>query len=117
MKHITDIHGQSELLYELFEKISNRNTFLLLGAGASISKEKGFLASSLIDFFQDKKHKELGIKDLITFVDLIEASEEFSRDEFDEYVDECLRSLEVTESHKIWLQSPGDKLLLPIWIC
>ena len=111
MQHIIDIENQSESLYELFEKISERNTVLFLGAGSSVTKDKGFLGSSLIEFYQDKKHIDLKIDDLITFVDLIEANEEYSRDEFDEYVDQCLRSLKVSDEHKKLATIPWRQIL------
>jgi len=99
MQHITDIDNQSHLLYDLFEKISERNTFLFLGSGSSITQEKGFLSSTLIEYYQDRKRIDLNINDLKTFVDVIEAREDLSRDEFDEYIDECLRSIKVSEGH------------------
>ena len=111
MQHITDLEKQTDQLYELFEKISERNVFLFLGAGSSVTKDKSFLSSTLIEFFQDKKHIDLGVDNIITFVDFIEASEEYSRDEFDEYIDECLRSLEVTEDHKNLATIPWRQII------
>jgi len=111
MQHITEFERDSHLLYELFEKIYQRNTFLFLGAGTSITQDKGFLSSSLMEFYQDRKNINLNIDDLTTFVDLIEAREDLSRDEFDEYVDECLRSLNVTDSHLMLASIPWRQIL------
>ncbi len=111
MEHITNLTEQQDLLYELFEKISERNTFLLLGAGASVSQEKGFLAKTLIEFFQDKKHVDLGVADLKTFVDIVEAREDLSRDEFDQYVDVCLRKLKITDAHKNLASIPWRQII------
>ena len=61
MQHITDLEKQTDQLYELFEKISERNVFLFLGAGSSVTKDKSFLSSTLIEFFQDKKHIDFTI--------------------------------------------------------
>jgi hypothetical protein len=111
MEHIIDFEKQSQALSELFQKISERNTFLFLGAGSSVTQDKGFLASTLIDFYQDKKQIDLNVSDLTTFVDLIEAREDLSRDEFDEYVDVCLRRLNPTDSHMKLASIPWRQIL------
>ncbi len=111
MEHILNINTQQEDLFELFNSIAKRNTILFIGAGASIDKGKGFLAKTLIEFFQDHKHVNLQTEDLKTFVDIIEANEKYSRDEFDEYVDNCLRNISLNDGHRIVATLPWRQII------
>jgi hypothetical protein len=112
MQHILNFDKTDNILLEqLFRNISDRNTFLFLGAGASIGKDKGFLSKHLIEFFQDKKGIDLGIENIIEFVDVLSNTPGLSRDEFDEYVDMCLRKLKVTPAHKILASIPWKQII------
>ncbi len=102
MNHILNLdYTRNETLEKLFESISVGNTILFLGAGASVSKEKSFLSKDIIEFYEDKKQISWGIPDITEFVDALILTNGYSREEFDNYVDECLRKYKVTDSHKI----------------
>jgi len=76
MDHILDLEKQSEQLIKLFKKISEGNTILLLGAGASIS-EKKYLSKEIIDNYESYLGKQYNQPDIKKFVDILSADPEF----------------------------------------
>ncbi|HEY0058767.1 MAG TPA: SIR2 family protein [Flavisolibacter sp.] len=101
MDHILNVdYKQTPRLEEVFRKIADRNTFLFLGAGASVTEEHKFLSKDIIEFYEDKKGIKWEINDIVEFVDTLISNPDYSRDEFDNYVHECLRRYKVTEAHK-----------------
>lgn len=100
-KHIFDLdYKKNDQLVALFKSINDGNTVLFLGAGASVTAEHRFLSQDIIEFFEDKKQISWGISNITDFVDALSENQDYSRDEFDNYVDECLRKLEVTPAHR-----------------
>jgi hypothetical protein len=101
MNHFLTVdYKKDRRLEEIFKKIASRNTYLFLGAGASVTQEHRFLSSDIIEFYEDKKGIEWGINDIVEFVETLTSHPDYSRDEFDNYVDECLRKYKVSVSHK-----------------
>lgn len=84
----------------LFPNIYNENTVLFLGAGFSYTKEKNYLGSTLIDFYQDKLGLDLETRDLVEFVDRASRLDDFSREQFDQYVKGLLQNLKPDSTHK-----------------
>lgn len=103
MDHILklDNAGIQTLQGEIFPKIADRETILFLGAGASATPDKQFLSSQIIDLYEARKNINLGIKDIVKFVDVLSDSSWFDRNEFDREVDDYLRKLSPTETHRI----------------
>jgi hypothetical protein len=100
-KHILDIEVQKAEIEELYSEIYSGNSILFLGAGASISNDKKYLSKQIIDYYEAEKKINLGTDDITEFVDILSSSETFSRDEFDSYVDNLLRKLDINDAHKI----------------
>lgn len=101
MKHILELdYDKNENLERLFKTISEGNGILFLGAGASVSSDKRFLSKDIIEFYEDRKGISWGISDIVEFVDALSSNKNFSRDEFDEYVDELLRKYQPTSAHR-----------------
>src|SRR5690349_8391234 len=107
VNHILSLdYNKNEDLANLFRSIAEGNTILFLGAGASVTGERRFLSQDIIEFYEDKKGIEWGIKDITEFVDVLSSNPKYSREEFDNYVDQCLRKLSVTESHTTIAKTP-----------
>ncbi len=103
MNHILTLEG-ADLAYlheVVFPSIASRNSILLLGAGSSVTDKQKFLSKEIIKLYSSKKGISLDTDDIIDFVDTLSSNENFSRDDFDEFVDELLRTLKVSESHRI----------------
>jgi hypothetical protein len=102
MEHILklDNAGIRTLQEEIFPKIVDRETILFLGAGASVTTDKKFLSREIIELYEAKKNLNLGITDIVKFVDVLSDSSWFDRNEFDREVDEYLRKLSPTETHR-----------------
>jgi hypothetical protein len=103
MDHVLklDESGMRTLREEIFPKIADRETILFLGAGASVTDEKRFLSSDIIELYEAKKSINLGIKDIVKFVDVLSELPWFDRNDFDLEVDEYLRKLSHTETQSI----------------
>ena len=100
MNHVLDIKAQIEDLHPLFLSISEGNSILFLGAGASIG-EKRFLSKEIIEYYEEYLGKQLNEKNITKFVDILSANPTFLRTHFDNEVEKMLRKYEVTEAHKI----------------
>lgn len=111
MSEVLNVTDRTNELDQLFQKIKEGNVILFLGAGASISGDRGFLSKHLISFFEDKKQIDLKVDDIVEFVDVIESSEEYSRSEFDEYVEQCLRSLKPTITHDVISENRWKRII------
>ncbi|WP_411895118.1 SIR2 family protein [Winogradskyella sp. A2] len=98
MEHILDLEKQSEQLIKLFKKISEGNSILFLGAGASIS-EKKYLSKEIIDNYESYLGKEYNQPDITKFVDILSADPEFDRDHFDREVVNMLSKYKPTDGH------------------
>jgi hypothetical protein len=96
-----DEPGLRVLHEEIFPKIADRETILFLGAGVSVTDEKRFLSNDIIELYETKKQLDLGIKDIVKFVDVLSTLPSFDRKEFDDEVYEYLRKLNHTETHRI----------------
>lgn len=103
MDHILklDEAGRQALHEEIFPKIADRETILFLGAGASVTDEKRFLSSDIIELYESKKNRSLGITDIVKFVDVLSDADWFDRADFDHEVNEYLSKLSPTEMHRI----------------
>lgn len=84
----------------IFPNIYNENTILFLGAGFSYTKEKNYLGSTLINYYQDKLGLDLETRDLVEFVDRASRLDNFSREQFDQYVKGLLQRLKPDNTHK-----------------
>ena len=83
MEHIINLDQETNnRLKEIFEILHEGNTVLFLGAGASITNKK-YLSKEIIDYYEGKIGMEYGIDDITEFVDILEATDDFNREEFD----------------------------------
>ena len=103
MEHILKLEGSGlETLHNtIFPAIANGRTILFLGAGASVTDKRKFLSREIMELYSAKESISLDTNDIIDFVDTLSSDTSFSRDDFDQYVDDRLRTLKVTETHKI----------------
>lgn len=103
MEHILNLDqkGLKSLHEEIFPSIADRETILFLGAGVSVTEEKKFLSSDIISLYETKHNLELGISDIVKFVDVLSELSWFDRNEFDAEVDGYLRRLVHNDTHKI----------------
>ncbi|QEC67895.1 hypothetical protein FRZ67_11510 [Panacibacter ginsenosidivorans] len=85
---------------DIFRTIKERNAVLFLGAGASVTEDNKFLGQDIINLYQAKQSIDLNTNDLIEFVDILSANPKFSRNEFDNFIDDCLRRLRPNEGHR-----------------
>lgn len=101
--HIMDFDWKKDdrISNNIFSSIKKRNTILFLGAGASVTHENKFLSQDVIDLYEEKVGINLGIRDIIEFVDILSSNPKFSRVEFDRFVDELLRKLRPTPGHQL----------------
>ncbi len=98
MKNTQEI---KEILEEfIFPNMYAENTVLFLGAGFSYTKKKNYLGASIVNFYQEKLGVDLETKDLVDFVDRASRLDNFSRNQFDQYVKELLQKLKPEETHK-----------------
>ncbi|MEZ4858416.1 MAG: SIR2 family protein [Flavobacteriaceae bacterium] len=89
-----------EILEEtIFPNMYNENTVLFLGAGFSYTKKKNYLGATILNFYQEKLRVDLETKDLVEFVDRASRLEQFSRDQFDQYVKGLLQKLKPEDTH------------------
>lgn len=102
MDHILtlDADGLRVLHNEIFPKIATRDTILFLGAGTSVTDEKRYLSADIISLYELKKQIDLGIEDIVKFVDVLSEQPWFDRNEFDSEVDEYLRKLAPNDTHR-----------------
>ncbi|MEZ4810895.1 MAG: SIR2 family protein [Allomuricauda sp.] len=100
MNHILDLGKQTDQLNNLFKKISEGNTILFLGAGASIG-EKKYLSKEIIDYYESYLGKSYNEPNLTRFIDILSADPQFSRDHFDGEVAKMLEKYTPNEGHLI----------------
>lgn len=96
---LNPLTSDKQQLYEIFNKISEENTILFLGAGASVT-DKEYLSKQIIDYYQDKIGKSFEIENITELLDVLSETSWFSRSDFDNYVYELLSRLKPTEIHK-----------------
>ncbi|MFI0429847.1 SIR2 family protein [Mariniflexile sp. HMF6888] len=84
----------------IFPNMYNENTILFLGAGFSHTQERNYLGSTLVNYYQEKLGVDLETKDLVEFIDRASRLENFSRQQFDQYVKGLLQKLKPEEAHK-----------------
>lgn len=103
MDHILKLDdiGLNALHNEIFPKIVDRETILFLGSGASVTDEKRFLSSDIIELYEAKKSFSLETKDIVKWVDIASELPWFDRSDFDNEVDGYLGKLSPTETHRI----------------
>ena len=110
MEHILDIEKQEEALNSIFLKIKESNTILFLGAGASVG-EKRYLSKELIEYYESKINKKLNETNITKWLDILSADEGFSRTHFDNFVQELLQKLSVTDAHRIMAGIPWREII------
>lgn len=110
MNHILNIEEQKVELYKIFSKIYEGNSLLFLGAGASIG-EKKFLSKEIIDLYEEYLGKEINERDITSFVDILSADPNFSRNHFDNEVEKMLKKLKHTDEHKILVSLPWRQII------
>lgn len=110
MEHILDIDKQKEQLHSFFEKISQGNTILFLGAGASVG-EKRYLSKEVISYYEEYLGDSYNEGDITRFLDILSADETFDRNHFDSEVEKMLRKLTVTEGHRIMAGIPWREII------
>jgi hypothetical protein len=110
MEHILDIEKQAEELNAIFLKIKESNTILFLGAGASVT-EKRYLSKEVIQYYESKIGKHLNEPNITKWLDILSADDSFSRTHFDNFVQDLLQKLAVTEAHKIMAGIPWREII------
>ncbi len=101
IKHILDLdYNKNEQLSSIFKIMAEGETILLLGAGASVTPGHRFLSADVMEFFENKKGISWGIRDITEFVDVMSSHTDFTREEFDNFTDECLRKYKISDVHK-----------------
>lgn len=110
MEHILDIDKQEEALNAIFLKIKESNTCLFLGAGASIG-EKRYLSKEVIQYYEATIGKSLNEPNITKWLDILSADDNFSRTHFDNFVQNLLQKLSVTEAHKIMAGIPWREII------
>lgn len=110
MEHILDIEKQDEALNAIFLKIKESNTILFLGAGASVG-EKRYLSKELIEYYESKINKKLNEPNITKWLDILSADDSFSRTHFDNFVQELLQKLSITDAHRIMAGIPWREII------
>lgn len=110
MEHILDIDNQEELLFPIFKNIKESNTILLLGAGASVG-EKTYLSKDLIRYYEEKIKIRLDESNITHWIDILSANSNFSRSDFDNFVNDLLKKLKVTDAHRILASIPWREII------
>ncbi|AMP98254.1 hypothetical protein AY601_1336 [Pedobacter cryoconitis] len=101
---------ENYLTQELFPSIQRGDVTLFLGAGSSVTDKK-FLGSQIIDYYESKLAIQLGISDLVEFMDMISAMPNFVRDDFDNYISTLLSKLIPTDTHKIIASANWNQII------
>jgi hypothetical protein len=110
MEHIIDLDKNQPAIETLFHKIAEGNVILFLGAGASITN-KTYLSKHLIEYYEAKVGINTEINNIIEFVDVLSVNNTFSRSNFDLYVTEALRNLEVEDTHRTIASIPWREIV------
>lgn len=110
MEHILDIEKQEEALNAIFLKIKEGNTILFLGAGASVG-EKRYLSKEIIEYYELNINKRVNESNITKWLDILSAEENFSRTHFDNFVQQLLQKLTVTEGHRIMAGIPWREII------
>lgn len=108
MEHILNIDECKEKIYPIFEKIRDNNAILFLGAGASVG-EKKYLSKEIIQHYEEKIGKRIGEENITKWIDILSANPDFSRSDFDHFVNSLLKKLSITDAHKISVVFHGEK--------
>ena len=113
MYHITDIQekGNEILRRDIFPNIISGNTILFLGAGASITDEKVYLSSQLMDYHKAESGNSYQTDNIIDYVDVLSRNPQFDRKEFDDIVEKCLRNLEPIAFHTTIARLPWKEII------
>lgn len=113
MYHITEIQGQGgkDLQSEIFPKIISGNTILLLGAGASITDEKKYLSSDLMEYHKSEYGNSYQTDDIIDYIDVLSRNSQFDRKKFDDLVEKCLRNIDPDEFHTTIARLPWKEII------
>ncbi len=110
MEHILDLEKQKEALNAIFLKIKESNTILFLGAGASVG-EKRYLSKEIIEYYESKIGKQFKESNITKWLDILSADDSFSRTNFDNFVQELLLKLTVTDAHRIVAEIPWREII------
>ncbi|AFL84699.1 hypothetical protein Belba_2132 [Belliella baltica DSM 15883] len=110
MEHILDIEKQEEDLNAIFLNIKQSNTILFLGAGASVG-EKRYLSKEIIEFYESHIGKELNEPNITKWLDILSADDSFRRTHFDNFVQDLLQKLTVSEAHKVMASIPWREII------
>ncbi len=112
MEHILDLSQKNiDLLStEIFPKINEGNTILLLGAGASVT-DKTYLSSQLMSYYKAKTGFDYVTDDIVGFVDVLSKSPDHDRRDFDKYVYDHLIKLKPTDAHRIIASIPWREII------
>jgi len=112
MEHILDNSAKSIEFLEgkLFPSIYKGETILFLGAGASVVNKK-YLSQEIIEYYQDKLGIDLEAKNLIEFMDLIRARDDFDRNDFDNYVLSLVDKLEISSLQRSIAQIKWEEII------
>ena len=113
MYHITDIQekGNEILRRDIFPSIISGNTILFLGAGASITDNKVYLSSQLMNYHKAESGNSYQTDSIIDYVDVLSRNPQFDRKEFDDIVEKCLRNLEPTAFHTTIARLPWKEII------
>ena len=113
MYHITDVEkkGSETLRRDIFPNIVSSNTILFLGAGASITDDKVYLSSQLMDYHKAESGNSYQTDNIIEYVDVLSRNPQFDRKEFDDVVEKCLRNLEPTAFHTTIARLPWKEII------
>lgn len=110
MEHILNIDECKEKIYPIFEKIRDNNAILFLGAGASVG-EKKYLSKEIIQHYEEKIGKRIGEENITKWIDILSANPDFSRSDFDHFVNSLLKKLSITDAHKIMCCVPWREII------
>jgi hypothetical protein len=95
----------------VFPKIAEGKTILLLGAGASITDEKKYLSSDIIESYSRYRSLDYGITDIVEFVNTLSADPKLSRRDFDDFVLQMLEKLRPTKTHETIVEIPWREII------
>jgi hypothetical protein len=108
--HILNPVDDQYLLHGVFEKIYHKNAISLLGAGASVTNNQ-FLSKELISYYEGKIARSFGTDDIIKFVDMLQATPNLNRADFDRFVVEQIARLKPGPGHRIFVSIPWKQII------
>lgn len=112
MNHLIDFESgeTKQFLYNIFSDMQSGKCLLFLGAGTSIG-EKQYLSNEIITYYQERKGINLQTNNITEFIDILESTPDFNRNEFDILVYEMLKKLKVQSHHKVIASIPWRCIL------